>query len=166
MRAVAAIHGRNHGLDDGDGSVAGARIGPALQVMRLVDVPDADSARLIHMRAEMNCVGDLVECSLELQIGGRGVERIDAEHHEPLHVARVHIGDERFEVCNLLRRHRVHCLGVDDRLADVAQLGVERVRRCMNSGRSLFAGDHNAPASGLFQIRRNRRKEPCCVGIR
>ena len=43
VRAVAAIHRRNHRLNDGDRAVVRARIRPALQVVRLVDVPHADT---------------------------------------------------------------------------------------------------------------------------
>ena len=146
VRAVSAIERRDHGLNDGDGSVVGARIGPTLQVMRLVDVPHAHRTRLVHMRAKMHGVGDLVERSLELQIGGRGVERVDAQHDKPLHLAGVHVADKRLEVCNLLSGHGVHRLGVDDRLADVAQPGIQRVSRDVNLPGSLLAGDDHALA--------------------
>ena len=159
MRRNAAIHRSDHRLNNRDRPVIRPRIRPALQIVRLIDVPVRNRARLIHMRTQVHRHRNLRERILEVQIARRRINRIHAQNHQPLHLARVHIGDQRLQIRHLLARHRIHRLGIDDRLANRTQRRVQRISRSMNRRRSLLTRNHHTPAAALLQIRTQRRKE-------
>ena len=58
----------------------------------------------------------------EVEIGGRIVGRIAAENDQQVDFAAVHVGDEFFERFGLIDRVRVDRIGVENGLADVAEL--------------------------------------------
>ena len=102
VRAVAAVQRRDHRLDDRDSAVIATGIRPALEVVRLVDVPLANSAGFVDVHAKVNRVRHFGKGARELEVRGRGVQRVDAEHDQPLHLAGVDVGDERLQVIDLL----------------------------------------------------------------
>ena len=50
------------------------------------------------MRAQMRDDIGLVEGVGKVQIGGRVVDRVGVENHQPIHLARIQIGDQRLEI--------------------------------------------------------------------
>ena len=57
----------------------------------------------------------------ETEIGGRIVGRISAHDDEHVHLAAAHVGDQIFERLELVHRVGVDRIGIENRLADIAQ---------------------------------------------
>jgi hypothetical protein len=49
----------------------------------------------------------------KIQIGGRVVDGIGIENHQPIHLARVEIGNQRLEIAKLIAGQRNRRLGTD-----------------------------------------------------
>ncbi len=127
--------------------------------MRLVDVPHAHRAGLVHMRTEVRRVRDFLEGGCKLQVHWRRVHRVHAQHHQPLDLARQHVAHQRRQIGNLLTRHRVHRLGVNHRLAHRAQRLVQLVGGKVHRRRRLLARNRNAAAAARLQVLQQGRQE-------
>src|ERR1700751_5876314 len=136
---MATVERIDHWLNDGDGPVISSSISPGFKIVNAIDVPKRLHSSFIAMRAEMDDCSNFVESVREVEVGGRGVDRIGVENDQPVHLAAVHVGDERFEFVTLNRGHGVDGFGVDDGLADVAERTIDGDGSQMNAGRLLFA---------------------------
>ena len=134
MRRVAAVKWVDHRLNDGNGAIVGAGVRPAFKVVCAVDMPVRELRGLVHMRAEMNDGLDLAQARIELQIGGSRVDRVAVKDDQPVHIARVHVGDQRLQIVGLDRGQRIDGLGINHRLAHVAERLIDRDGRQMNGG--------------------------------
>ena len=143
QRALAVIERSDQRLDDADGSVVGAGIAPGFEFVRRVDVPLAEFGGFVLIEAVVHAQRNLAVLQRvgEVQIGGRIVGRIAAEDDQQIDFAGVHVGDEIFDRFGLIDRIRIDWVGVEDGLADVAQLGIDRMGESMNGRRLMISGD-------------------------
>jgi hypothetical protein len=139
-------------LDDGRRSIVAAHIAPRFQEVRLGNVPVAERTGLVVMKTEMRTQSDLANRVGQVQIDGRGVNRVSSEDHEETDGSRVHLAHELGEAGALIHRPHLGGLGVDDRRADVAKRGVHRMRERMYCGRLMVARNDQAAALRGLQI--------------
>src|SRR5690606_6664223 len=66
--ALAAVERQYQGLGDGDGAVEGARVAPGFEEVRLRDVPVAQEAGLVAVKAEVSAEGSLGQRGRELEV--------------------------------------------------------------------------------------------------
>ena len=126
--ALAVVERSDQRLDDADGAVVGAGIAPGFEFVSRIDVPLAEFGGFVLIEAVVNAQRNFaaLQCVGEIQIGGRIVGRIAAENDQQIDFAAVHVGDEIFDRFGLIDRIRVDRIGVEDGLADVAELRIQR----------------------------------------
>src|SRR5262249_26998102 len=107
-----------------------------------IDVPLSYLSGFVRMKPEMNECIDFVQRRLDLQIFWRRVEGIGVEHNQPLHLARIHVGDQILELFCLNRRQRIYCVGEDYCLTDIPQSLIDSQRSEMNFGSLLLSRNH------------------------
>ena len=112
----------------------------------------AQRRRLVVVQAEVDAELHLAHRVGERQIGRRGVDRIAADDDEQIDLAGVHVGDEIAQRRELIDRLGFDRVGVDDRLADVAERLVHRVRERVDDRRLAVAGDDEARSAVRLQI--------------
>ena len=119
--------------------------------MRFVDVPVAELRGLVLIEAEVDAHGDFrtLQRVGEVEIGGRVVDRIAAQDDEQVDFAGAHVGDEVAEGFGLIDWIRVDRVGVENGLADVAELRVHRMGQSVDGGWLVIAGDHKARTRGF-----------------
>ena len=99
-------------------------------------MPLAEFGSFVLIEAVVNAQRNLVALERvgEVQIGGRVVGGVAAEDDQQVDFAGVHVGDEFFDRFGLIDRIRVDGIGVENRLADVAELRVDCVGERVNVG--------------------------------
>ena len=95
MRRVPAVHRIDHRLHDAHRAVIGPRIRPHLEIVRVVDVPVRLLARFVQVRAQMHNRPNLIQRALEIQIRRRRIDGVRVQDHQPVHLAGVHVRDQR-----------------------------------------------------------------------
>src|ERR1022692_621786 len=70
----------------------------------------------------------------EVEISGRVVGWVAAEDDEEINFAAAHVGYQILDRLGLVDRIRVDPIGIENGLADVAQLCIDCVRKSMNRG--------------------------------
>ena len=98
----------------------------------------------------------LLEAVAHAQFHRRVEDRIAAENQQQVHRARVQILHQILQRSQLIHRIGFDRIGVEHRLADVAQLRVHDVRQRVHDRRLLLAGDHEAGALVVLQVARDR----------
>ena len=78
-------------LDRRDGAVVRSRVSPSFEEVSLRNVPLAGGRCFIEVASEVDCQVDLSESTDEVEIGGRVVGRVGAEHEERGHFAVRHL---------------------------------------------------------------------------
>ena len=102
-------------------------------------------AGLVQMRSQMRHHLGFVESRCELQIRRRGIDRIGVQNHQPIHLAGIHIRNQRLEVGNLIARQRNCGLMRDkNRLTHIAQRRVDR--QCQDLDRRILIEPRNHSA--------------------
>jgi hypothetical protein len=97
VQRLALIERQDQRLHDRRGAVVRPRVAPLLEEMRRRHVPLAELGRLVVEKAYVDACADLLQGRREIEIHRRGEGRVHVEHHEQLHLAAVHVGDERGE---------------------------------------------------------------------
>ena len=92
----------------------------------------------------MNANGNVavLERVFEAEVGGRIVNRIAAEDHQHVNLARAHVANEIFQRVVLAGGACEDGLGVEDGLADIAELFVYGVSESMNNRRLVVARNY------------------------
>ena len=103
-------------------------------------------------------------CSRELQIGRRGVDRIAADDEQRVDLSGGHRRGELANRLHLIDRTRLDRIGVEHRLARVAERRVHRMRERVHDRRLSFAGDDDAGAAMGVQIVANGGEPRLRVG--
>ena len=152
VRRLAAVQRRDERLHDRRGPVEGARVAPALEKMRLGDVPLAQRRRLVVVQAQLNTERDVVHRVSKSQIDRRAVDRVAADDEEHVDAAGLHVGDEVRQRLKLIDGSGFDGIGVDDGPAVVAEPLVDGMRDRMNDGGLMLAGEDEARASMRGQI--------------
>ena len=62
--------------------------------------------RLVHMRAELRDDLCLVQGRGKLEIPRSGVDGVGIQNHQPIHLARIQVRNQRLQVTDLIARHR------------------------------------------------------------
>ncbi len=123
VRALAVVQRGNQRLHDAHRAVVSAGVAPGLEIVGLVHVPLAEFRGLVLVETEVHPqrnVGVLERIG-ESEVGGRIVGRISAQDDQHVHLAAAHVGDQVLERLGLIHRVRVYRIGVENRLADIAQ---------------------------------------------
>jgi hypothetical protein len=161
---MSVVERRDQRLDDRDGPVLGSDVAPRFEEMRLRNVPVRQRGGLVVVEPEVCPQRDALHRVGEIQIGGRGVDRIAAEHEQEADRSGVHLPDELLEGRQLIRRTDFGRLRVDDGRPDVAERIVHRVRERVHDRRLRVAGDDEAAAAGGLQVF-HERSDPCARGV-
>ena len=121
--ALAVVQRRDQRLHDAHRAVIGAGVAPGFEIVGFVDVPLAEFRSLVLVEAEMHPQRNIrvLERVGESQVGGRIVGGISAHDDQHVHLAAAHVGDQVFEGLGLVHRVGIYRIGVENRLADVAQ---------------------------------------------
>ena len=157
MGALAVVERSDQRLNDTDRAVIGAGIAPGFELMRLIDVPLAEFRRSRSGRARgAHATGTLpfFRAPAKVKIGRRVVGRVAAENHEQIHFSDVDVGNEFLDRRGLVDGIRIDGFGVENSLADIAELGVDRVGQSVHSGSLVVARYHYAGALMRAQILR------------
>ena len=153
VRRLAAVQRVDHGLDHGGRAVIGAGVRPAFQIVGAVDVPFRNHPGFIQMGAEVRRRLDLAQGLFKMQVHRRGVDRVGIQDDQPFDLAGLHVVDQRDDILALDRRHGIYGLGVNHRLADIAQRLVDGDGGQMHRRRLLLAGNDHAFAGVGLQVR-------------
>ena len=124
--ALAVVKRRNQRLDDARRAVVGASVTPGFEFVRRVDVPLAKLGGFVLIESVMNAKRNFAARHRvgKVKIGGRVVDRIAAENDQQIDFAAAHVGDEIFDGFGLIDRVGIDWVGVENGLADVAELSV------------------------------------------
>ena len=153
MRGLGrGIERRDERLEERDRPVDGARVAPGLEGMGLGHLPVTALGGLVVVEAEMDAQRHLVHPGGEVEVGGRGEDRVASEGHEKRDRPPVHVGRELLERGELIDRARLHRRAVEDRLSPVAELRVDRVRERMDGRGLVLPRDHHRGAGVRLQV--------------
>ena len=78
--------------------------------MRRRNMPVRNLARLVKVRAKVRHNLCLVKGIEKTKIGGSGVDGVGIQNHQPIHLARIQIPNQRLQIANLIGRYRACCL--------------------------------------------------------
>ena len=146
------IEGRDERLEKRHRPVDGARVAPGLEGMGLGHLPVTALGGLVVVEPEMDAERHLVHPGGEVEVGGRGEDRVASEDHEKGDRPAVHVGGEIPERRELIDRTRLHRRGVEDRLSHVAELRVDRVREGVDGRGLVLPRDHHRGAGVRVQV--------------
>ena len=154
VRALAVVQRRDQRLHDAHRAVVGARVAPGFEIVRLVHVPLAEFGGLVLIEPEMHAERNArtLQRVGEAKVGGRIVGGISAQDDQHVHLAGAHVGDQIFQRLGLIHRVGVDRIGVENRLADVAQRLIDRVGQSVNCRRLMIAGNHDAGTAMALQV--------------
>ena len=162
--APRAVERKDQRLHHAQRPTARARVAPGLEEVRARHVPGRERRGLVDVAAEVHELLGLCRGRRELEIGGRVVGGVAAQHDERLHLAvaqrRDEIGEGRGR-----RQQRVDRLVVQDGDPDVAERGVERHDRGVH-GRRLARPRHDHGRAAVRQQVLGERREPRGVHTR
>ena len=132
--ALALVQRRNQRLNDADGAIVGAAVTPCFEIVGLVDMPVAEFRGFVLVKPEVHPERDAwaLERVGESEVSGRIVGRIPAKNDQDVHLAAAHVGDQVLERLGLVHRVGVYRIGVENRLADVAERFVYGVDNGVN----------------------------------
>ena len=136
-----------------------ARITPGFQEVRRRNLPLAALGRLVVELREVDARQHLVEGRREVQVDRCGVDRVTTEDQQQVDLAGGHVGRQRAERLDLIDRLGFRSLRVDDRLPDVTECLVHRMRERMNDRRLCIARDNEAGAAVRLEVLRHGGRE-------
>ena len=123
--------------------------------MRFRHLPLADLAGFVGVQAEADAQLGFLQAIAHAEFHRRIEGRIAAEDEQHFHGAGIQIFHQIQQRSQLIDGVGFDRVGVEDRLADVAQLLVHDGGERVNDGRLLFARDHDAGAFVRLQIARD-----------
>ncbi len=165
VRRVSVVQRRDQRLHQRDRPVVGTRVTPALERVRVGDVPVAQGRGFVLIQPVIDHEADLRQAFAELEVRGRREDRVVAHDHQELHLARVHGGCEFRQRRVVVDRLWLDRSAVGDGRADVAQRLVDRVRGGVHRGGLTVAGDNHRRAAMRLQIPGNCGDPALFVGV-
>ncbi len=154
---LAAVERCDEWLNDCCRAVERAGIAPGFEKVRLRHVPMAQRRRLIVVQAEMNAQRDLAQRIGELEIHGRGVDRVPTQDDEHFDHSGVHVRDQVSQRQHLIDRLSLDWIGVHDRPTDVPKGLVHRVGDRVHDRRLAVASDDQTRAASGSEVLCDRR---------
>ena len=100
----------------------------------------------------MHAQANLVHLLAELQIGRRAVDRVAADDEQRVDLSRPHRRRQLANRLELIDRMRLDRIGIEHRLAGIAECRVHRMRKRVHDRRLAFAGNDDARAAMRVQI--------------
>ncbi len=157
MRALAGVQRRNQRLHNAHRAVISASIAPCFEIVRLVHVPLAKLGSLVLVKTEMDAERNArtLQRIRETEVGGSIVGRISAQDDQHVHLAAAHVCDQILQRLSLIHRVGIDRIGIEDRLADIAQGLIDGVGQSVDGRRLMISGDHHARTAMAFQLLQN-----------
>ena len=123
-------------------------------------MPVRNLSCLVYVRTEMDDSLSLVEGRGKFKIGGSVIDWIGIENHQPIHLTRVQIGNQRLQITTLIGWQRVRRLRRDKhRLAHIAQSDVDSSSQLCNRPVLIQPRHHHALSRVSLQILGQRGKK-------
>src|SRR5206468_12138791 len=112
-RRMGVVKRRDQRLNYADGAVKGARITPALQVVRLRDVPLALFGSFVEIEADVDGVADFGGSQLgdEIEIVGSIVNGVATENQQSVDLTSFNVGAQFAQGLQMICRIGFHGLG-------------------------------------------------------
>ena len=101
----------------------------------------ASLRRLVHLRSEINDIGDLLQVRRKFQIGRSGINRVVADNHQRVDLATGHVASQLIQrpICG---RRLIRSAGtIGDHRSHIAERLIDLMDYCMDAGRLPGAGD-------------------------
>ncbi len=122
--------------------------------MGCVYVPLAELGSLVLIEAVVNTQRNFAARHgvRKVEIGGGVVGGIASENNQQIDFAAAHVGDEFFDRLGLVDRIGVDRVGIENRLAEIAELGVDRMGESVKGRRLVVANENDARSGVALQL--------------
>src|SRR6202041_1944283 len=146
QRTLAAVERRNQWLNNADGSVVSTRVTPGFEFVCLIDVPLTKLGSFVLIEAEVHTQRNFVALQniCESKIGWRIVGWVAAENDQQIDPPYLDGGNQILDRFELVDGIRVDRITVENCLANVALLCVDRMNQSVNQRRLVIPGDEQA----------------------
>ena len=120
-------------------------------------MPLAKLGSLVLVKTEVDAERNArtLQCIRETEVGGGIIGRISAEDDEDVHFAAAHVSNQILQRRSLIYRVGIDRIGIEDRLADIAEGLIDGVGQGVDGRRLMISRDHHARTAMAFQLLQN-----------